>query len=99
MHVPFDNGAAAAEQNFLKLIGKRGDLTILPQNDGLALLREPKWADKIEVLPTPFTTQEFFLVFSKRYFQDKPTVAEAFWQAIGDLKNSREYRQAIGNLR
>jgi polar amino acid transport system substrate-binding protein len=92
MHIPFDSGAAAAEQNFLKLIGKRGDLAVLPENDGLALLREPKWAAKIEALPAPFTTEKFFLVFSKRYFQAKAPVAEALWQASADLNTSRESR-------
>ena len=98
MHIPFDSGAAAAEQNFLKLIGKRGELAILPQHDGLALLREPKWADKIEALPAPFATEEFFLVFSKRYFEAKAPVAEALWKAIADLNTSREYRQAVRKM-
>ena len=97
LQVPFDDGARDAEQNLLKLIGSRGELAILPANDGLEILRDEKWRDRLEVLPASFTTQEFYLLFSKRYFQDKPAVAEALWQGIADLKNSPEYHKAIGS--
>jgi ABC-type amino acid transport substrate-binding protein len=99
LKVPFDEGARDAEQNFMKLLGSRADLVVVPENDGLALLREPKWAAKIEALPIAFTAQEFFLAFSQSYFRDQPAVATAYWRAIGEIRNSREYRQAIAPLR
>lgn len=98
LNVPFDDGARDAEQNFMKLLGSRADLVILPENDGLELLRNPKWGDRIEVLPAPFTSQEFYLAFSSAFFQEHPAVAAAFWRAIADIRNSREFRQAVGQV-
>lgn len=97
--VPYDDGGRDAEQNFMKLLGGRGDVAILPANDGLEAMQDPRWAGKIEVLPAPFMTQEFFMAFSSRYYQSRPDLVEALWQAIADIKNSREYRQAIGQVR
>lgn len=94
--VPFDEGARDAEQNFLKLLGSRSELVILPENDGMELLRNPKWSGRIEVLPLPFTVQEFYMAFSSAFFQEHPDVAAALWRAIADIRNSREYRQAVG---
>lgn len=99
LKVPFDEGARDAEQNFLKLLGSRADLVIVPENDGTALLREAKWAARIEALPAPFTAQEFFLAFSQSYFREQPSVAMAFWRAIGEIRTSRAYRQAIAAQR
>ena len=93
--VPFDDGAREAEQNFMKLLASRSDLVILPENDGLELLRDPKWADKIEMLAPPFVSQEFYLGFSRSFYRSRPAVADAFWRAIGEIRNSREYRQAV----
>lgn len=93
--VPFDEGARHADQNFMKLLGSRADLVILPENDGMELLRDPKWAARIEDLPVPFNAQDFYLAFSTRYFQRQPDMAAAFWRAIADVRASREYRQAI----
>lgn len=97
--VPYDDGARDAEQNFMKMLGGRGDLAILPANDGLEALQDRRWAEKIEVLPAPYLTQEFFLAFAPHYFQARPDIAAALWQAIADVKTSREYRQAISHLR
>jgi polar amino acid transport system substrate-binding protein len=99
LEVPFDEGGRNAEQNFMKLLASRADLVIVPENDGMALLRDPRWAAKIEALPAPFTSQEFFLAFSQGYFREQPALATAFWRAIGEIRNSREYRDAIASQR
>ncbi|WP_342113409.1 hypothetical protein [Pseudoduganella sp. OTU4001] len=44
-------------------------------------------------------SQEFFMGFSQSFYRARPGLAAAFWRAIGEVRSSREYRQAAATLR
>jgi len=99
MQVAFDEGGKNLEQNLLKLLAERGDLAILPEADGIRLLRDPRFADRIEALPEPFVDQRFYLAFSRRYHAAHGDAVAELWRAIGTVRQSRDYQEAIRDLR
>lgn len=96
MNVAVDDQAKQVEQNFLKLLAGRGDLVISFENDGLALLEQPRYGDAIEALPQPFTEQHYYLLLSEAYYTANREQMEALWTAIGRVRNSPAYRAAAG---
>lgn len=96
MKVAVDEQAKSMEQNFAKLVAGRGDAVVGLENDGLALLAQPRFAGRIEMLPAPFMQQDYYLMLSKEYYAANSAAVEALWTAIGKARNSAEYRAAAG---
>jgi len=96
LRVPYDYGTTTVENNFSKLLADRGAVVIAFENDGMAALAKEEFAQKIEMLPTPFTEMAFYLAFSKQYFKQNTALAEKLWNAIHDARNSPEMKANIG---
>lgn len=94
LNVAVDDQAKLVEQNFLKLLAGRGDLVIGFENDGMALLEQARFADKIEALPLPFTEEHYYLMVSEAYYLANREQIEALWSAIARVRNSPAYRAA-----
>ncbi|MGE5622135.1 MAG: hypothetical protein ACM3WS_03140, partial [Bacillota bacterium] len=99
MHAPYDNGAQTARQNLYKLLAERGDLVILLESDGKQELTSEIFAGKIDALPAPFIEEHFYFAFSRAYYDADPERAKAIWKTMTAVRKSREYKQAVRNIR
>ncbi|MES2297850.1 MAG: hypothetical protein V4582_12465, partial [Pseudomonadota bacterium] len=99
MEVAADDKGKTLEANLVKLLAGRGDVVIGAETSGFALLNDPQFKDKIEMLPTPFSEEPYYLGLSKQYHGANAELAERLWNAIGRIRKSpaylREYEKAV----
>ncbi len=98
MQVPFDDKGKGVGENFSKLLAGRADIAVAWESDARALLSQPQFKGKIEVLPQPFADVPYFLAISKQFVAEHPGVAEQLWNAIGRIKNTPQYQNASKDL-
>lgn len=62
------------------------------ENDALNALKSDSELKKgIRKLPIPVRKKEYFLIFSKNFYEKNKAVAEAIWDEISKLKNNEKY--------
>lgn len=66
--VPHDDKGKTLEMNFSKLAAQRGDAAVGAEYAGMALLAQPRFAARLEMLPLPFSEQPYFLGVSSAYY-------------------------------
>lgn len=89
LQMPVDLQAKRLDANFDKLLAGRGDAVVAFENDGLELLRDPRYAGRIEALPTPFFEQDYYLMVSQAYYAAQRPVADAMWQEIARINKKK----------
>ncbi|XLZ67788.1 hypothetical protein ABT364_14600 [Massilia sp. SR12] len=96
--VRVDNSASNTEANLDKLLAGRGDASVAIELAASPLLAQARYQGKIEALPLPFYTDDYYLGIAPAvYARHKPQV-EALWQAISRLRHTPEYAAAIRDL-
>ncbi|GAB2872919.1 hypothetical protein GCM10027277_47740 [Pseudoduganella ginsengisoli] len=100
MNVPFDDNTKEPARNFYKLIAGQGDILLGFDGEMQALVAGRKEVqDKVEMLPTKFMTADFYLAVSKVYYSANKDKVDALWSAIGKVRKSKEYQDAIKDIR
>lgn len=100
MNVPFDDNTKEPARNFYKLIAGQGDILLGFDGEMQALIAARKDVqDKVEMLPAKFMTADFYLAVSKIYYSANKDRVEALWAAIGKVRKSKEYQDAIRDIR
>ncbi len=56
-------------------------------------------ADKVEMLPAKFMTTDFYVAFAKPYYTAHKAQVDALWGAIGKVRKSKEYQDAIKDIK
>lgn len=95
MGVQADDSAKTLEANFSKLLAGRAALVVAPEMMGQALLADPQFAGKIEVLPVPFTDEPYYLGLSRKFYHAHPQLSERLWDAIARIRRSPTYQKAL----
>ncbi len=93
--VAYDDGASNMDLIGAKLLAQRGDIAIGLEYDVAELLRKEEFAGKLEVLPTPFTITEYYLVFSREFYAKHADQAENIWNAVAAMRRSAEFATAL----
>ncbi|MYM26275.1 hypothetical protein GTP46_26955 [Duganella sp. FT135W] len=88
--VRVDSSGKSVEANFAKMLAGRADVAIAPEHSGLAIISQPPYAGKIEALPIPFTSQPYYLIVSKRFYQANSELMDKLWNVIGRLRNAAD---------
>ena len=71
------------EQAFKMLVAERVDgAALLGVSADAALAAEAQYQKRIERVSTPLANSPTYLVFSKKFFQEHPAVAQTVWEAI-----------------
>lgn len=100
MNVPYDDNTKEPARNFHKLIAGQGEILLGFDGEMNALLSTRKeFSDKVEVLPKQFMTADFYAPVSKTYYAANKEKVEALWAAIGKVKKSKEYQDAIKDIK
>ena len=89
--VQTDLQAKSVEQNFAKLLARRGDVAIAYENDGRELLRQARFAGHIDMAPAPLRDIHYYMIVTQRAYDNERVMVDAMWQAIGTL-NARRAR-------
>ncbi len=95
MGVAYDDGARDFQGIGAKLLAHRAELAIGLEYDVAELQRQDEFAEKIEVLPMPFTETEYYLAFSREFYAKHPEQAENMWNALAAMKRSPEFAAAL----
>ena len=80
-----DEGAHSLEQLLAKLQAGRGAMAVGWEENGKLLLRGPRFAGKIEMLPIPLSESDYYVAFSRCYWDRHPTEVRALWQALAAM--------------
>jgi polar amino acid transport system substrate-binding protein len=96
--VTADSRGKNAEANLAKLLAGRGDAVVTFEVAAASLLGDPRFAGKVEALPTPFFVENYYLGISPPVYTRHRDKVEAMWQAIARLRHSPEYAAAVKDL-
>lgn len=99
LKIPYDDLTATFAKNLLKLQAGQGDAVIGFEHEGKLRLEEPGNVGKFEALPAPFTEAYYYMAFSKQYYEKNEAQVESLWNAVGKLKNSAAYQNAVKDIR
>lgn len=100
LNVPFDDNTKEPLRNLYKMIAGQGDIILGFDIEMNALIASHKDVqDKVEMLPNKFLTADFYVPFNKAYYASHKDQVETLWTAIGKVKKSREYQDAIKDIK
>lgn len=86
-----DDSAMSTRQLLLKLTAKRIDLAMGIQEEVEYAMKDPALSSLV-VLPQPFIKTELYLALRKDLTPEEQQQAQAWWSAIGKLRDTRAYR-------
>ncbi|GAB2869676.1 hypothetical protein GCM10027277_43680 [Pseudoduganella ginsengisoli] len=95
MGIPMENTARGLEANFQKLLAGRAEVAVGSEFTGAALLTQPQYAGKIEMLPIPFSDEPYYLSVSKRFSDANPGLMEKLWNTMARIRKSPAYQQEM----
>jgi polar amino acid transport system substrate-binding protein len=87
-----DEGGRSAEEHFQKmLLGRVAAVALQTQQGDNALAKNPDFKANIERITPLLVEKPYFLIFSKRFYQQNPEFSAAVWQTIELVRESPEY--------
>jgi hypothetical protein len=93
--VPFDESGRSLANNFAKMLAGRGDAAIGWEDEGQLLLREARFAGKIEMQPEPLAPEAaYYLAVNPEYYRRNSAQMEKMWDAIGRLRAAQSVQAA-----
>lgn len=95
MGMPVEDGGKTLGVNFRKLLAGRADLAVGTEFSGQALLSQPEFAGKLEMLPLPFTEEAYYLGLSREFQSAHPEEVERLWNAIARIRRTPAYQAAL----
>lgn len=100
LNVPYDDTVKEPLRNLYKMMGGQGEIVLGFDTEMNALIASHKdIADKVEMLPAKFMTTDFYVAFGKPYYTAHKAQVDALWGAIGKVKKSKEYQDAIKDIK
>ena len=86
------------DKMILMLIAKRVDGIVgIEDNVKLAIARAPQLASQIEIQQPPLKSKHGYVMFSKRFYYQHTQLVDCFWDAVGKIRASAEYKELIAS--
>jgi len=98
LQVPADASGTTLDMALAKLLGQRADAALGWEMAGLALLQQPPFAGKIEMLPLPFSEEPYYFGVSRAFYLAHQQQVERLWDAIARLRRSAAYQHDYRRL-
>lgn len=90
--ISIDQETRSAAAIFRKLLAGRVSGAALHSFEGDATLAgNPEWRRRIEKVPTPLVTKNYYLIFSHRFAAQAPKQMQQIWRAIAQVRESSTY--------
>lgn len=84
----------SADEALRVLASGNADVALLMENSVQGKLRDdPRFRDRIEMAPVPFTVFPFYLLIAHRSYKKDPARFEAIWSAIAAVRATPDYRK------
>ncbi|MET3130782.1 polar amino acid transport system substrate-binding protein [Oxalobacteraceae bacterium GrIS 1.11] len=100
LNVPYDDNTKEPLRNLYKMIGGQGQIVLGFDIEMNSLIAGHKDIEgKVEMLPAKFMTADFYVAFSKGYYASHKSQVDALWAAIGKTRKSKEYLDAIKDIK
>ncbi len=100
LNQPFDDNTKEPLRNLYKMIAGQGEITLCFDIEMNALIASHKDIEaKVEMLPAKFLTTDFYVPFSKKYYAEHKDQVESLWTAIGKVKKTKEYQDAVRDIK
>lgn len=94
-----DEGTRQAEAVLTKLVRERIDAAALQTQQAEHLIRKhPEWAGLIERLEPPLVAKPYYLLLSRALVLRDGALAERIWDAVGAVRESPAYQQAVAEF-
>jgi polar amino acid transport system substrate-binding protein len=82
--VPFDENGRSLANNFAKILAGRSDVAIGWEHEGKLLLRDAKYAGRIEMQAQPLAPAlAYYLGVNHEYYRRNTAQVEKLWDALG----------------
>lgn len=98
LNVQFNDENKLFGRNIAKMLAGQGELVIAFEDETIKKSLAGEYAGKIEMLPKPFVTANFYATVLKSHYEKNTEQIEKFWNAIGKLQTSPAYLDAIKNI-
>ena len=93
--VPVDENGRSLANNFAKMLAGRGDAAIGWEDEGQLLLREARFAGKIEMQSEPLAPEAaYYLAVNPEYYRRNSAQMEKMWDALGRLRAAQSVQPA-----
>ena len=100
LNTPFDDNVKEPLRNLYKLVAGQGDIVLGFDTEMNSLIASHKdIQDKVEVLPAKFMTTDFYVAFSKPYYTAHKSQVDGLWASIAKVKKSKEYQDAVKDIK
>ncbi|NRR32914.1 hypothetical protein HSX11_22340 [Oxalobacteraceae bacterium] len=100
LNVPYDDTIKEPLRNLYKLAAGQAQIALGYETEMNAQLASHKeLQDKIEMIPAKFMTTDYYVPFGKAYYTANKAQVDALWDAIGKVRKSKEYQDAIKDIK
>ncbi len=100
LKVDYDENTKEPLRNLYKMIAGQGDIVLGFSDEMNTLIANRKdIQDKVEQLPAKFMTADYFAPVSKKFYNDNKDAVNNLWDAVGKIKATKEYQDAIKNIK
>lgn len=94
MKVELDQSGKSAEHGLRLLMAGSVEIAVLQSSQAGYLVRtDPRFRDKVEVLPQPFASVPLYLLMSRKTWAREPKRLEKIWQAIALEREADAYKK------
>jgi polar amino acid transport system substrate-binding protein len=93
--MPVEDSGKTLGANLRKLLAGRADLAVGAEFSGYALLSQPEFAGKLEMLTLPFTEEPYYLGLSRDFQLAHPQEVEHLWSAIARIRRTPAYQATL----
>lgn len=95
MTVELDEGDSKPEFILHKVLSRNAAAAVLNTLDGTYLLKNPVFSGKFTRLDPPLSSREAYLLFSRRFTQERPGLADRIWDEIAKVRESVDYQARL----
>ncbi|MET7014217.1 transporter substrate-binding domain-containing protein [Uliginosibacterium flavum] len=93
MGVAVDEGSPGAAELLRKLLAGHVEAVAMLDGEARSLLAEDlRYAALLEIVAQPLVEKPYYLLLSHRFLAARPELAEAIWQGIEQVRESRDYQ-------
>lgn len=93
MGVAVDEGSPGATELMRKLLAGHVEAVAVLEGEARSLLREDaRYRALLEIVALPLVEKPYYLLLSHRFLAARPELAEAIWQGIEQVRESRDYQ-------
>ena len=98
LRVPMSEHPRSAQQIAEMLMTGRAEVAVLRESDAIAVTRNEKYRDRLEMLSPPFLRINIYFPVNRDFQARDPEYVEAIWKEIGRLRTTSQWKKLAPQL-